>query len=120
MGIYSEVIREKEKQNRILEEYADEALLKDVHIRKIESEADDVQSALLFILDKFKVSVQRQCGKFNTEELLETILDPLGMMYRSEESVLDAARDRTEYILAFREDGKASQRCAQWIIEKLN
>ncbi len=107
MGIYSEVIREKEEQNRILEEYADEALLKDVHMRKIESESDDVQSALLFILDKFKVSVSRQHGNFKTEELLETILDPLGMMYRSEESVLEASKDKTEYILAFREDGKA-------------
>ena len=107
MGIYSEVIREKENQNRILEEYADEALLKDVHVRRNESETDDVQSVLMFILDKFKVSVSRQYGNFKTEELLETILDPLGMMYRSEESVLDAAKDRTEYILAFRQDGKA-------------
>ena len=56
MGIYSEVIRQKEINNHILESFADEALLNDESVRRVESEVDDVQSSLLFILGKFGIS----------------------------------------------------------------
>ena len=107
MGIYSDVIRKKEENNRMLEAYADEALLKDESVRRIEREVDDVQSALLYILDRFKITVTRTYGHRSTEDLLEATLDPLGMMYYKGESVKDEIRDHTEYILAFRKDGKA-------------
>ena len=107
MGIYSDVIRKKEENNRILEAYADEALLKDASIRRLEREVDDVQSALFYILEKFNLSVSRTYGYRSTEDLLEAVLDPLGMMYYKSDDIMEEIRDRTEYILAFRSDGKA-------------
>lgn len=107
MGIYTELIREKEENNIKLEQYADEALLKDRKMRRLESDIDDVQSALIYLLDKFGISVSRQYGHHSTESLLESILDPLDMMYYHAGSPVEEVKDRTEYILAFREDGKA-------------
>ncbi|MBR3202564.1 MAG: ATP-binding cassette domain-containing protein [Solobacterium sp.] len=107
MGIYSEVIRQKEINNHILESFADEALLNDESVRRVESEVDDVQSALLFILGKFGISASRLYGYRSTEDLLEAMLDPYGMMYYKADNVTDEIRDHTEYILAFRQDGKA-------------
>lgn len=107
MGIYSELIRQKEENNIKLEQYADEALMKDRKMRRLESDIDDVQSALIYILDRFGITVSRQYGHHSVESLLESILDPMDMMYYYAESPEDEVKDRTEYVLAFREDGKA-------------
>ena len=107
MGIYSELIREKEENNIKLEQYADEALMKDRKMRRLESDIDDVQSALIYLLDRFGITVSRQYGHHSVESLLESILDPMDMMYYYAESPAEEVKDRTEYILAFREDGKA-------------
>ena len=107
MGIYTELIRKKEENNILMEKYADEALLKDESVRKIENEMDDVQSALAYLLNKFHLSVTRQYGLRSVEALLEAVLDPLGLMYHYAESAADASADHSEYILAFRADGKA-------------
>ena len=81
MGIYSELIREKEENNIKLEQYADEALMKDRKMRRLESDIDDVQSALIYLLDRFGITVSRQYGHHSVESLLESILDPMDMMY---------------------------------------
>ena len=107
MGLYTEYIRKKEENNNRLEQYADEALLKDEKMRRMESEMDDVQTALIYILDKFKITITRQVSFRTVDSLLEATLDPLDMMYRYGEAPVNEVRDRTEYILAFRQDGKA-------------
>ncbi len=107
MGLYTEVIREKEEQNKAYEAYADEALMNDRRMRKLEKDTDDAQSALLYILGKFGVTVPRIYGAYGLEDLLESVLDPMGMMYRRSDSVMEAGQNHNEYILAFRQDGKA-------------
>ena len=89
MGIYSELIREKEENNIKLEQYADEALMKDRKMRRLESDIDDVQSALIYLLDRFGITVSRQYGHHSVESLLESILDPMDMMYYYAESPAD-------------------------------
>ncbi len=106
MGIYSDLIRRKEENNRILEEYADDALFNDTHIRSMEGEVDDTQSALIYILEKFQLPAERRYGFRSVEAAIESMLDPHGIMYRYGESCAKEAKDRTEYILAWREDGK--------------
>ena len=106
MGIYSDLIRKKEENNRLLEKYAEEALFNDTHIRRMENEADDMQSALLYILEKFRIPTVRGYGFRSAEAVLESTLSPLGIMYRHAESCEEEAKDRTEYILAYRQDGK--------------
>lgn len=107
MGLYTDSIREKEKNNIKLEKYADEALLKNKVMVRIEKDTEDAQTAVLYILDHFKIKVNRVYGLNNINEMLETLLDPLGTMYDYVESTIDICRRRTEYILAFREDGKS-------------
>ena len=106
MGIYSDLIRKKEENNKLMEQYADEALFHDQHIRRMESDIDDMQSALIFILDKFHIPAVRRYGYHSVDAVMESMLDPHGIMYRYAESVADEAKERTEYILAYREDGK--------------
>lgn len=106
MGIYSDLIRKKEENNRLMEQYADEALFHDRHIRRMESDIDDMQSALIFILEKFHIPAVRRYGYHSVDAVMESMLDPHGIMYRYAESAADEAKERTEYILAYREDGK--------------
>lgn len=114
MGIYTEAIRKKEENNRTLETYADTALKNDKSMYRLENEVDDAQSALMYVLDMFKLSVPRVYGCRSIEALLESVLDPLGMMYRYAEQASDVIKDRTEYIIAFREDGKAVALTPSW------
>jgi len=107
MGIYNDLIHRKEENNRLLEEYAEEALFHDTRIRRLENEVDDAVSALLYILDKYRLPISRPYGLRSIEAALESVLDPCGIMYRHGESCVDEAKDRTAYLLAWRSDGKA-------------
>lgn len=107
MGLYSESIRKKEEFNNKLEMYADESIINDKAMIHIENDLDDVQSAVLYILNKFGITVKRQFGHFNVSSMLDSMLDPLGMMFDYTESSENFIGKKTEYILAFREDGKA-------------
>ncbi len=107
MGLYTESIRKREENNIKLERYADESLISNRRMLRVEEDIEDSQSALIYMLESFGLTVSRIPGQQSVEALLETMLDPLGMMYEERGSVVEAARERTEYILAFRGDGKA-------------
>ena len=107
MGLYTENIRKREENNINLEQYADESLIRNTKMRRVEEDIEDVQTAIVFMLEKFGLHVSRIPGQQSVEVLLETMLDPLGMMYEERQSVIEAGRGRTDYLLAFRKDGKA-------------
>lgn len=107
MGLYSEVIREREENNSFLERYADDALLEDKTMVSMENMVDDAQSCVIFLLAKFGNSVSRVYGKKDISSMLETLVDPLGIMYDRVPSVKEIRPEGTEYVLAFRQDGKS-------------
>ncbi len=107
MGLYTENIVKREENNRMLEMYADDALINDHSMLRVEEDIEDFQSALLYMLERFGLRVSRIPTQPSVESLLETILDPLGMMYEEKASAAEACRRRSEYVLAFRNDGKA-------------
>lgn len=107
MGLYTDSIKKREENNRKLEQYADEALIRNRKMLRLEEDIDDVQTALIYILESFGLSITRIPREKSLQTLMGTLLDPLGMMYEERSSVAEAARNRTEYLLAFREDGKA-------------
>lgn len=107
MGLYTDVILQKEENNKKLEQYADESLINDVKMTRIETEIEDAQTTILYIMNKFGISLSRIFGCISVHDLLESLLDPLGMMYDYEDSVAESAAKKTEYMLAFREDGKS-------------
>ena len=107
MGLYTENIVKREENNKMLEQYADDALLNDHSMLRVEEDIEDVQSALLYMLERFGLRVTRIPRQPSVESLLETMLDPLGMMYEEKSTVAEACQKRSEYVLAFRHDGKA-------------
>ena len=107
MGLYTDTIVRKEENNKKIEKYADDSLLRDHSMVHIENEMDEIQTAILFILDQFGIRLPRHFGHTSIGGLLSSMLDPLGMMYEHYESVLEKIKNRAEYILAFRADGKA-------------
>ena len=107
MGLYTNNIRKKEENNIKLEQYADEALISNRRMLRLEDDIEDVQTALIYMLERFGVCVSRIPAQDSLESLLETMLDPLGMMYEERGSVVEMSRDGSENLLAFRADGKA-------------
>ena len=93
MGIYTEIIIKKEENNRRLEQYADDSLKLDVEMHRLENSVDDAETALLFILNRFGLTVRRVFCQTSIDEMLETLLDPLGMMYDYEDSVAESDSD---------------------------
>ncbi len=107
MGLYTKNIIKKEENNIRLEQYADESLIRNRKMRRLEEDVEDVRMALVYLLERFGIQVSGIPQERSVEKLMETILDPLGMMYEEKASVIEASRNRAEYVLAFRKDGKA-------------
>ena len=107
MGLYTETIVSREENSRKIEQYADESLIRDQTMVRIENEMDETETAVLFILKKLGIDLPRQFGQTSVRGLLDSMLNPLGMMYEYFESAEERIREKTEYILAFREDGRA-------------
>ena len=107
MGIYSEVIRKRDENNRLLEDYADRTLWKNGKALRPEDEVSDAQSVVLCILEKFGLTVNRLYGMADVETMIETLLDPLDIMFDYMDAVPDSRERKTKYMLAFREDGRA-------------
>ena len=107
MGLYTDSIRKREENNKKLEKYADEALIRNRKMLLVEEDIDDVQTALIYLLECFGLTVSRIPGQQSVQSLMGILLDPLGMMYEERPSVNEASRSRTLYLLAFRNDGKA-------------
>ncbi len=107
MGIYTEIIIKKEENNRRLEQYADDSLKLDVEMHRLENSVDDAETALLFILNRFGLTVRRVFCQTSIDEMLETLLDPLGMMYEYSEDIPSVGQLGANSIMAFRNDGKA-------------
>lgn len=107
MGLYNQIIKEREENNRKLEQNADEMLRKDQAMIRVETDTDDAQSAVLHIIECFGLTAGRLYGFSSIPVLLNTLLDPLGVMFEHTEDLFSHTKTRAEYILAFREDGKA-------------
>ncbi|MCR5775156.1 MAG: ATP-binding cassette domain-containing protein [Lachnospiraceae bacterium] len=107
MGLYTKDIVKKEENNIKLEQYADESLIRNRKMRQLEDDMEDVRMALIYLLDNFGIHISGISQEQSVEKLMEIVLDPLGMMYEEKPYVIEASRDRAEYVLAFRKDGKA-------------
>ncbi len=108
MALYDEVIRKKEQNSLDLERGADQSLLKDEKTIRIENDIDDAQSAVLFIIEKFGLRSDRLYGFHTITDMLNAMMDPLGVMFEYTKDLSGCTGSRSEYILAFREDGKAA------------
>ena len=86
MGLYTKNIIKKEENNIRLEQYADESLIRNRKMRRLEEDVEDVRMALVYLLERFGIQVFGIPQERSVEKLMETILDPLGMMYEEKAS----------------------------------
>ena len=107
MGFYSETIRKRDENNKRLESSADEAIIRNTDIGRVEKGLDDVQTSVLYILDRMGLHADRIFGVYSIDMLLESMLEPLDMMYEYRESFTDFDKRESDYILAFRQDGSS-------------
>ncbi len=107
MSIDSELIRRKEYINQSLEKNADYALLNDKQVRKLNTNVlDNVQNALLYILDRFNINSSRIFTAYSIEDLVESLMGPADVMYRKSSDIVKEISEKTEYILCFDKNDK--------------
>ena len=106
MSINSELIKRKENIDQTLEKYADEALLKDKQIRSMGKSLDDVQSALLYILERFNITASRVYGFYEVDDIVVRLMETYGVMYRKSDDLPYETREKTQYILCFDKEDK--------------
>ena len=107
MGIYTESIIEKERQNLYLEQQADTALKKNIRTTVTLNEIQDAQNAIGHIQEIFGCPKEAAHGAETIQEVLDCMLDPHCIMYE-ETDLSDGKWKKTRnYLLAFTKDGKA-------------
>ena len=107
MSFFTDILNKREENNIRLEHEADESLFGDKRGIRIEEEIEDAQSAVLFILEHLNIETERLYGFLTLQGLLDTLLDPLGMLYEDSDDLIAECKTRSKYILAFKENGKA-------------
>lgn len=105
MGIYTETLLQKEKNNRNLEKNAD-AMLRDEKIGSFDGDRlEESELAIRAILKKFKIDPDPVSNCRNVEELLDALLDPESIMYEKIDLNDTHWKQQSNYILAFLSDG---------------
>ena len=105
MGLYTELIREKDARNQKCQDAADRLLLEDAPLTM--DALSGVQAALEFILSAFGLECPRvqDCG--SARELIESVLDGAGLMSEEVDLSDRSFLRRTDWILAWTQDGRA-------------
>ena len=112
MSITSELIRKKEDINQVLETNADTSLIEDKQVQKLNTNVlDNVQNALLFILDRFKIDSSRIYTAYSIDDLVIQLMEPADVMYRKSVNVLAEVDERNEYVLCFDKEDRPFVLC---------
>ena len=107
MGIYTDVIRERDRNDR------EQVRRADIRLKELRANAgaDDelsgISHALNLILVKYGITAAEAHGYRDAEEMLDLMLDPIGVIYDRIDLSDGSWKKRTDHILAFRDDGKA-------------
>ena len=110
MGIYSDTLKRREQNNAILYDLGSRNLYDEHDISK-KFEYDsliEAQVVLHDILKRFNIDNLELIEESKSiTNLLDCVLDPLYIMYEEVELTDEILRQRTDYILAFSEEGHA-------------
>ena len=107
MGFYTDVIRERDRIDRELVINADKSLRNQPGDTAAAEEAAGVFEALNLILDKYGLEANEAFGCRDINEMLDLMLDPLGVIYDTVDLTEESWKNRTEYMLGFLENGRA-------------
>lgn len=106
MGLYTEVIRERERQDNALVREADYRMMHRMGKDDPDVSSDRAQLVVAKILSKFGLEAKEVRGFEDTAEMLDLMLDPLGVIYDVVDMTDPDWLNRTQYMLAFSEDGE--------------
>ena len=106
MGIYTEALKKREKYDLELERDAERRMTDRLKKSRGSGDPDGAFFALNHILGKFGLSAAEPHGYTGVQEMLDLALDPLGVIYDIVDLSDPEWEKRTEYMLAFTEDGR--------------
>ena len=104
MGIYTEVLREREKKDSALALAAEDSLRQGRVSINASNEVENVHKAILEILKRYGRNPHEVRSCKNTEELLNAILDPEDILYEKTDMTDSGWRSQSNLILAFDRD----------------
>lgn len=106
MGIFGNIIRERDEIDRARERAADLGM-----INNVEAAGTDVvsaaQNAIRHILGKYGIKTEPVYGCENIDDMMNLVLDPLGMMYDEVDTRDPKWKKRTDLMLGFLPGDKA-------------
>ena len=105
MGLYTESIKERDRIDRELERGADIRIQSRLRGSMEPGMNDSTQFALNHILSAYGMSAREVHGYEDISEMLDMMLDPLGIIYEEVDLTDPAWIHRNDRMLAFLEDG---------------
>ena len=107
MGIYTEALKNRERNDLELERNAELRMMNRLDRDSQIGDTDGAFFALNFILKKFGLAAREVHGYENMQDMLDLALDPLGIIYDIVDTSDSDWVKHTEYMLGFMEDGRA-------------
>ncbi|MBE6039617.1 MAG: ATP-binding cassette domain-containing protein [Clostridiales bacterium] len=107
MGLYTEVIRERERKDNELVRKADYRMMHRMGKDDPAISSGGAQFVVAQILSKFGLETHEVSGCSDIVEMLDLMLDPLGVIYDAVDLTDPDWLKRTQYLLGFRDDGEA-------------
>ena len=107
MGLYTKTIKDRDRLDKDMVEQAELHLMNRIRNNATDKTTDGSQTAVNYILNKFSLSSREVYEYSDTFELLDQMLDPLGVMYEQVDLTDPVWKKRTEYMLGYLDNGRA-------------
>lgn len=104
MGIYSEVLKKRAKNDSYLEEIADQNLLSGSNLGAEKDFMDNARDCISYILKSFNLESNIVSDCNDIESLLDSVLDPEGIMYEKINLKENNWKENGGFVIAFYEN----------------
>lgn len=105
MGIFENIIRQREERDRARELAADLNMINHIETAGTDS-VSAAQNVIRNILGRYGIKTEAVYGCDSIDDMMDLILDPLGMMYDEVDIKDPGWKKRTDLMLGFLEDGQ--------------
>ncbi|SCW61597.1 ABC-type bacteriocin/lantibiotic exporter, contains an N-terminal double-glycine peptidase domain [Ruminococcaceae bacterium YRB3002] len=105
MGLYTKVLKERNRLDNDLMRQADQNMMNRVKKNAYSGYSDEAQAAVNYILARFGLAAREIYEYSDAQELLDLMLDPLGVMYDPVDTTNPEWTKRSEYMLGYLDDG---------------
>ncbi len=106
MGLFENTIRKRDEIDKARERVADLNMNNNIEISGTDT-VSMAQNVVRYILGRYHIKMDQVYGCDNVDDMLDLVLDPLGMMYDEVDTKDPKWKKRTDLMLGFLSDGKA-------------